>query len=434
MPIFEYQARDERGQDVRGTLHSSSLASAAEDLAKRGFDVEHVGIAQGLDDPVPREFSGSSEPSSTLRPEGSGREHASTSEAAPDPTTQQRSYMQTHVVGQLVGRVPLAQQLFFFRQLGTMLNAGVNIIQSMETLAGQSRDPRLARIIRELAHHAREGRPLSVGMQRYPEVFSPLMLSLIRAGEEGGMLEGSVKQIAQYLEREIELRNLMRRVTIYPKLVIGASIVIVLATNSIIASMGKSGGLSSPLTQWSTWLVLGPLLIGIYLFIRLGLPNPRVKYNYDQVMLAIPGIGNTVKQLCMAKFGRAFGALYSGGVPVPKATQLAADACGNEYLRARIYPAAKRLEEGAGITETFRATGAFSPIVLDMAQTGETTGNLDAMLQKMAEFYEDEAETRSVQFAYAFGILALLLVAAYVGYVVVSFYMGYFGGMPKAAD
>ncbi|MCB8932066.1 MAG: type II secretion system F family protein [Fimbriimonadaceae bacterium] len=431
MPIFEYQARDERGQDVRGTLHSSSLSAAAEDLAKRGFEVEHVGIAQGLDDPVPREFAGRSEAASP--PETPARERSPSVQPEIDRTTQQRSYMQTHVVGQLVGRVPLAQQLFFFRQLGTMLNAGVSIIQSLDTLAGQARDPRLARIVRELAHHAREGRPLSVGMQRYPEVFSPLMLSLIRAGEEGGMLEGSVKQIAEYLEREIELRNLMRRVTIYPKLVVGASIVIVLATNSIIASLGKSGGLSSPLTQPATWFVLGPLLVAIYLFVRLGLPNPRIKYNYDQVVLSIPGLGNTVKQLCMAKFGRAFGALYSGGVPVPKATQLAADACGNEYLRARIYPAAKRLEEGSGITETFRATGAFSPIVLDMTHTGETTGNLDAMLQKMAEFYEDEAQTRSVQFAYAFGILALLLVAAYVGYVVVTFYVGYFSGITKAA-
>lgn len=432
MPIFEYRARDERGHDVRGTLHSSSLGAAADDLARRGFEVEHVGLAQGLEDPVPREFQApeaeAGPPSEQGRTEPSGSAPVET-----DPTTQQRSYLQTHVVGQLVGRVSLSQLLFFFRQLGTMLNAGVSIIQSLDTLAGQARDPRLARIVRELAHHAREGRPLSAGMQRYPEVFSPLMLSLIRAGEEGGMLEGSVKQIAAYLEREIELRNLMRRVTIYPKLVVGASILIVLATNAIIASLGKSGGLTSPLTNVATWLVLGPLLVAAYLFVRLGLPNPRVKFNYDQVVLAIPGLGTTVRQLCMAKFGRAFGALYSGGVPVPKATQLAADACGNEFLRARIYPAAKRLEEGGGITETFRATGAFSPIVLDMTHTGETTGNLDTMLQKMAEFYEDEAQTRSVQFAYALGILAFLLVAAYVGYVVVSFYVGYFSGITKAA-
>ena len=428
MPVFEYRAKDETGQDVKGTLHSASLAAAAEDLAKRGFEVEHVGRLEGLGDPIPSDFGART----TSRSESSQGYDASQSEV--DPTTQQRSYMQTHVVGQLIGRVSLQHLLFFFRQLGTMLNAGVSIIQSLDTLANQTRDPKLGSIVRELSHHAREGRPLSVGMQRYPEVFTPLMLSLMRAGEEGGMLEGSVNLIAGYLEREIEIRNLLRRVTVYPKLVTGASIFIVLGTNWYISSIGKKGGLSSPLTEVGTWMVLGPLLIAIFLFVRLGLPNPRVKYNYDQFMLAMPGFGTTIRQLCMAKFGRAFGALYAGGVSVPKATQLAADSCGNEYLRAQIHKGVRALEEGQSIAETFRRTGAFSPVVIDMTHTGETTGNLDQMLTKVAEYYEEEGKTRSIQFGYALGVLALVVVGIYVAYVVISFYSGYFGGMMDAGS
>lgn len=414
MPVFEYTATNTEGQPVRGTLMSSSLVSAAEDLAKQGLQVQHVGLAATASDPIPAEFRPTERPRS---------EPPGPTEAAPDILSQ-RPYVMTDIVGPLVFRVPLSQLLFFFRQLATMLNAGVGMVHSLDTLVNQTHDPRLKSVIRELREHALAGRPISVGLQRYPEIFSPLMLSMVRVGEENGMMDQTLQQIATYIEREIELRNLVRRVTIYPKLVIAASIIIVLATNMIIASLGKSGGLDSILTRPATWVVLTPILVGLFLFFRVGLRNPRIKYTWDEILLSLPMFGPTVRQLCMAKFGRAFGTLYAGGVGVPSAVKLAADACGNEHLRARIYPAAEGLKEGAGLTESFRATGVFTPIVLDMTQTGETTGNVDQMLHKVSEYYEDEAGTRSVQFGYALGVLALLLVAAYVGYTVITFYAG----------
>lgn len=422
MPVFEYTATDAQGQPIRGTLMSQSLVSAAEDLARQGLQVQHVGLAASANDPVPADFR----PSET-----SARESARPAEPVQDITSQ-RPYVMTDIVGPLMMRVPLSQLLFFFRQLSTMLHAGVGMVQSLDTLSNQTRDPRLKNVVRELREHALAGRPISIGMQRYPEIFSPLMLSMVRVGEEGGIMDRSLMQVADYIEREIELRNLVRRVTIYPKLVIAASIIIVLGTNWIIASLGKQGGLDSLLTRPTTWLFLGPLIVGLFLFFRVGLANPRIKYTYDELILALPLFGNTIRQLCMAKFGRAFGTLYAGGVPVPRAVELAADACGNEFLRARIHPAAQGLKEGAGITESFRATGVFSPIILDMAHTGETTGNLDFMLNKVAEYYEDEGKTRSIQFGYALGVLALLAVAVYVGYTVISFYVGHFSGLSDA--
>src|SRR5439155_6398166 len=101
-----------------------------------------------------------------------------------------------------------------------------------------------------------------------------------------------------------------------------------------------------PLTQPITWLYLGPLIVAIWLYFRVGLANPRIKFGWDKFVLAVPYIGNTMRQLAMAKFGRAFGALYSGGVPVHDAIQLASDASGNEYMRSLLYPAAGRLKEG----------------------------------------------------------------------------------------
>jgi len=146
---------------------------------------------------------------------------------------------------------------------------------------------------------------------------------------------------------------------------------------------------------------------------------------YDKFLLMIPAIGSTVHQMAMAKFSRAFAALYKGGVPMARAVEYAADACGSSYLRSKIRPAAKELQEGDGITDAFRRTGAFLPQVLDLTQTGETTGQLDEMLDKAAEYYEGDTQVKSDQIAKFFGLACLILVGLYVGYLVVHFYGGY---------
>lgn len=412
MPVFEFRATDREGKAINGNLVSESFATASAQLSERGYNILHLGSAASVNDPVVPPAA-----------ETSGRDISTP-----------RNFVETNIVGPLVGVVPLKDLLFFFRQLATMLSAGVNIVQSMDTLSKQTGDAKLRTIIREAREHVMEGRPMSAGLQRYPEVFTPLMMSLIRVGEKSGFLDKALSQSADYIEREIELRNLIRRVTIYPKLVIGASILIIIGANAVLAMLNTQSRLSSPLTSPATWLLLGPLIVGAFLFFRVGVKVPSVKQLYDNLILRIPGIGKTIHMLAMAKFGRSFAALYSGGVGVPEAVRLSADACGSEELRKRIYDAAGGLEEGAGITETFARTGAFSPILLDMVRTGETTGNLDVMLTKVGDYYEDEAKTRSVQSATILGVVCLLAVAIYVGYIVVTFYIGHFSGLAGAAS
>lgn len=403
MPSFEFRGKDANGKPVQGTFQSGSIAEAAMALTSQGLTVEHLGATEGH---VPPQRD----------------------------ITSERHVVSTHVVGPIVGKVSLAQLCFFFRQLGTMVAAGVPAVTSLETLAGQSSDFRLRRIVKEMAQHVREGRPYTAAMQRYPEVFTPLMVSMVRAGEESGLVDRQFSLLANYIQQEIELRNLVRRLTAYPKIVVVASIVIVTAANAIIAMIGRGAGLQSPLTNPVTWVVLTPIIIGGFLFFRIGLQTIAIKKWWDMFILMIPFVGKTVHQLAMAKFGRAFAALYKGGVPIPKAVVLAADACGSEYLRQRMIPAADRLQEGYGLSDTFAETGAFSKIVLDMTRTGETTGNLDEMLDRLSQFYEDDAAVRATQMAHIVGVLCLLFVAAYVGYVVITFFMGHYAGLSDAAQ
>lgn len=421
------------------------------DLVKRGLNVQSIGIATTANDPLrvpgpppkqepqreqrdPREYSsdyvvdgrGVKVESSVSAADSVGEgveSYAGHSGYIAGPSTDQRSYMATSVVGPVFGKVALSTLAFFFNQLGTMLRAGVPMVQSLDTLSTQTRDPRFKHVVQEMKGHVEAGRPMTAGMQRYPEVFTPVMLSIIRTGEEGGFLDESLFTVAKYTEDEIELRNLYRRVTIYPKLLIFASILIIGGTNLIIGVIAPQGQkLSSPLTNISTWFILTPIIIGLFLFFRVGLANFRIKYSWDAFTIFIPFIGGTIKQTSMAKFGRAFGALYRAGVPLPKVVKLSADSCGNEYMRAKLYPASRVLESGAGITETLRSTGALSPIVIDMLSTGEQTGNLDQMLNKMSDYYQDEAKTRSVQLGHFMGVLAFLVVAIYIAYIVVTFY------------
>ncbi len=425
MPTFEYQALSADGKNVTGVVFGASLDHAVQDLSGKGLKVSHIGLASGLGDPLAgmapaqaKKQSGnetsSTEPSAV--PPGS---------AVGGPPIEQRSYMATSVVGPLVGKVPLTVLQFFFRQLATMLDAGVPFVQSLETLGGQTRDAKFKEIVVELKGHVEAGRPMSAGMQRYPEVFPPVILSLVRAGEEGGFLDKALAQVADYIEREVALRNLYKRVTFYPKLELGASVVIIIAANYILASLHGSFRLWSPLTTPATWIVLTPILVAWFLFSRVGLANSRVKYNYDAVISNTPYLGGIMRQLAMAKFGRAVGALHRGGVPMTRTVQLASDACGNEWLRSLMSPAAKELESGAGITDTLQATGAFSPIVMNMVATGEHTGNLDKMVDKMADFYEDEAETKAIQLAKIVGLCITLLVCIYIGLIIINFWTGY---------
>jgi len=436
MPTFEYQAQGADGKTVNGVVVGSSLDQALQDLTGKGLQILKIGLSANPNDPLAGfNVAKLARPSETPRSEAPATDTQEPvaqplrTEQPRGPEIEQRSYVETSVVGPLVGKISLNQLLFFFRQLSVMLEAGVPFVQSLDTLVGQARDPRLKPIIAEIKGHVEVGRPMSAGMQRYPEVFTPVMLSLLRAGEEGGFLDQSLAEIANYLEREIALRNLYKRVTFYPKLELVASVVIIIAANYIIESIGRTVRLWSPLTTPATWIVLTPILVMLFLFTRVGLANSRIKYNFDAVIANIPYLGGIVRQMAMAKFGRAMGALHRGGLPIQRCVQLSADACGNEWLRSMMQPASKELETGAGVAETLQATGAFSPIVMNMVATGEHTGNLDKMVDKMADFYEEEADTKATQLAKIVGVVVTLLVCIYIGMIIINFWSSYSQGL-----
>lgn len=413
MAIFEYRATDTNGRRVAGTLVGSTFADAAQALQTRGLNVEHLAPAGVSHDPI--------------APPATRPQTVASASTDPSPVMADKTRMARVQTAIGYGGVPLEKLMIFFRQLASMIRAGVPIVQTLSTLSGQARNPKLERILIEAANGAKTGQPMSETFRKYPEVFTPLMTSMVIAGEKGGFLDTTCKNLSQYLEREVNLRNLYKRLTFMPKLQILASMAIIVVANGIIAGIpgaDKSFLLSSPLTTISTWYWLGPLLLFIAWFWHFGLNMERIRIFWDMVKIRTPYIGGINQRMAMARFGRAFGALFEGGVPLPTAYEQACEACGNAYVQDRIFPAIEQLKSGKSFTDAISETGAFSQIVVDMARTGEFSGRLASSLEDMARYYEDEAETQQTKLAIVTGLVAFFIVAIYIGSIIFNFYGG----------
>lgn len=384
MNTFRYTATDDMGHQVSGTVAAESPSAVQDALAERGYKVVHV--------------------------------------------DQTGSFRAPSVGRSMGGRLSVYALAPFFRQFAVLYRAAVPMQSAFETLEKQTQNSRLRAVLRQMQMDVLSGMGLSKSMARHAPAFSRLEMSMIRAGEEGGFLEKSLFYVADYLDQEIELRRLLRSVLFWPVLVLVFAIMIPPLTNFIIHSMtGKSGlGVGGGfLNDTQLWLVSVVSLVFLVVAFRVAMQSAAFRLGWDHVRIRIPFIGKTVHMLMMARFGRALGALYRGGVPFSSALVLAADATGSELIRERVYVAARKIEEGSSVASALEQSGVFNPMVLAMVRTGENTGEVDQMLENVAEFSEEEAKVRTKQAGMVFGVGVFLLVAAYVLVIVLQFYGGY---------
>lgn len=399
MPTFRYVAQTSEGREVRGTVQARTRLEATDAVRRQGYWLLEL-------------------------------------YAEPEPTTPIRAAQQS-VWQPLFGGVPLKTLAVFFRQFATMLAAGVPMYQALETLGNQrGGNARLRRTLHEIRDSILAGARLADAFDKHPAVFSPIIRAMIRVGETSGALEAILRKVAEYLENELELRRLLSRVTFYPKIVLFFAIVIPQLIPALITLVGAQGG--APVSQALTGIALtfAKILLAIFVVwavFRLAMQAQGFRWGWGLFTVSLPWIGFTVRQLALARFARALSALYGAGLPLSQAIRYAADATGNEYLRSRIQPAGAKLESGQSITQTFASTGVFPPMVMDMVATGENTGELGFMMDKVAEYYEEEGKLRSRQAGYILGVAVYIGVAIYVAIILIQFYSGYFGAIFNAA-
>ncbi len=395
MPVYTYTARDQRGTVSRGSLEAESNQNAVAQLREQGLWVTDLRVG-----------------GTRARPEGSGGVPA----------------RDTSVAKRIVSGVSPLDASMFYRQLATLLHSGVGIFNALEMLSqpGQMPNNRLRQVVVALAQRALQGGTLSDVMERYPWLFDSLQVRLVQAGEAGGFLPDIFRRLADYLEREHELRQDIRKKTLYPKLVLFVFL-LVLPIRIPLTLAGYLGDL--------TWELLWVVGLGVPLWFsaRLFLTSQAGQHFADQVKLAIPVTGKLVRKLAVSRFARSLAALYGAGVPINTAARMAGETSGNYTLEqaiARIVPA---LEKGSSLAVCLEATHFFPPIFMGMVHTGETTGNLDTMLDKAAQIYEQEATHATTQLVVTLGVVVLIGMAILVAIKVIGFYTGMLGGIVSGA-
>ena len=329
----------------------------------------------------------------------------------------------------------------YFRQFATLINAGIPLYQALGSLEAATANKKLKEVAREGQRQVEAGGKFSDVMAAYPWIFQPVQIELVRAAEQGGMLDVALKQIADYVEHELEIRRLISRETLYPKIVLFVALQILGIggiTGGMMALVGLVLGQLTPLQYFEQTIGAGfgliiPIFVTVAVF-RLFLFNvPGVREAYDTVKMYAPVTGKITRMFTLSRFTRTFATLYRAGFTIPQCLRIAGDACGNSVLRNVAQQAIRRTEAGGLVSDALADSHLVPPIALNMFRTGETTGNLDATLDKVADYYESEGKMKSHQGAVILGVVVFLIVAVMVGVQIVGFYTGgsYTGGIKK---
>jgi type II secretory pathway component PulF len=290
----------------------------------------------------------------------------------------------------------LERKAVFFRELATLVGAGITIGMALETLRDQTPPGRLRMAAIEGTAKARGGRPFSEVMERYSDVFTPVEIALIRVGEEAGHLDSLMAQIASHLEQEYKLRQMISRETFYPKLVLAALLAFPIVVPAIIGGLTTSTGAGFGLFLLGVvhLILLAVVLAGAYWVFRyLVNSNQTFSRSWDTFKLTVPVFGLVARRLALARFSRGLALMYGAGMDLPLALSLSADLTGNSAMREPMKLAAVKLQSGVGLSEVLALIPYMDSVVLQMLRTGETTGSVDLMMVKVAEHFEEASES-----------------------------------------
>ena len=327
------------------------------------------------------------------------------------------------------------------RQLSTMVSSGMTLLRAFYVLEEQVENKKLKETLAAVREDIEAGLLLSDALARHPKVFSPLYVAMVRAGEAGGVLEESLERVASQLEADDSLRRQVKAAMMYPAVVLSFAVIVLIALIAFIVPVFVGvfkdfGGelpaitkftvaLSNAVThQW--YLLIGGtvgLVVGFIKWRKSSWGRPQ----WDVFRLKIPmKIGDTVQKIALARWSRTFSALYSAGVPILQAIEVTGQTAGNTVLEKAMVDVVESVKQGGQIATPLRNAPIFPPMVAQMIAVGEETGGLDTMLNKVADFYEDEVAAAVKALTSILEPVMIVLVGAIVGFVVIAMYMPMF--------
>jgi len=370
MPSFNYTGRNQQGEQVSGVLEAVSTDALVADLTQQGI--------------IPVKISEQAEKSS----KGAGWSAAGAGK-----------WYQRSSIG-------IEELIVFSRQMYSLNKAGVPIIRALNGLAATVNNQTLKDVLGDVAGSLESGVDLASSLNRHPTVFSDLFVSVIHVGENTGRLDLAFKQVASYLELERETKKRIGAATRYPLFVIIAiviaigviNVLVVPAFSQLFASFDAQLPWQTRVLIWSSdftinnwyWILL-VIVVGFFGW-RSYVNTEAGRLWWDGLKLRMPLVGSIFERINLARFARTYSTVASAGVPIIQALTVVANAVGNAYVSDRISSMSSNIERGESFSRTAANSGLFSPLVLQMIAVGEETGNMDELLEEVADFYEQEVD------------------------------------------
>jgi type IV pilus assembly protein PilC len=338
------------------------------------------------------------------------------------------------------GKVKDKEMAIFTRQFSTMIDAGLPLVQCLNILAEQSESKTLRSVTGQVARHVEAGSTLADALRRHPRTFDDLFTNLVEVGEAGGILDVVLQRLAAYIEKAAALKRKVKAAMVYPCAIIGVALLVVIFMLTFViptfAQMFKDLGADLPLPTKivmllsdfvrSYILLIIAGMIGAVMALRSYYRTEGGRATIDALMLKLPVFGTLVRKVAVARFTRTLGTLVQSGVPILDGLRITARTAGNKVVEKAVLQCRAAVTEGKTLADPLRTSGVFPPMVTQMISVGEQTGALDAMLSKIADFYDDEVDTAVSTLTSLLEPIMIVFLGVVVGGLVVAMYLPIF--------
>jgi type IV pilus assembly protein PilC len=340
-----------------------------------------------------------------------------------------------------LGRVKDKDLVIYTKQFSTMIDAGLPLVQALEILEEQTENKTLAKAIGEVRVDVESGSTYADALKKHPRIFSDLYVNMVAAGEAGGTLDIILSRLADYIEKAMKLKRRVRGALIYPSVIVSVAVLVIAVIMTyvipVFAKMfERLGGvlplptriviaISNFMNGPGGLLILGGI-IGLIIFIIQIRRTERGRKITDAMFLKLPIFGVLLKKVAIAKFTRTLGTLISSGVPILDGLNITAKTSGNKVVEEEVMKVGKAVAEGKTIAEPMRESKVFPPMVTQMIAVGETTGAVDTMLNKIADFYDEEVDSTTANLTAIMEPLLIVFLGVTIGFIVVSMYLPIF--------
>jgi type IV pilus assembly protein PilC len=338
------------------------------------------------------------------------------------------------------GKVPMLQIVIFTRQLSTMITSGLPLVQSLDILGAQIEDVNLRGIVREIKEKIEGGSRFADALKDYPQCFDQLFVNLVVAGEEGGLLDGVLQRLSIYMEKSEKLKSKVKSAMIYPisivVVAVGVVFVLLIFVIPVFETMFKDMGATLPMpTQVVVNMsraVKGGIVyiivavVGIFYAFKKYYQSKGGRRTIDRLVLKLPIFGVLTIKASVARVTRTLATLLSSGVAILESLDIVAKVAGNKIVEEALVVAKERISEGRSMSEPLEQAGIFPPMVVQMVQVGESTGALDNMLNKIADFYEDDVDNLVSNMTALMEPMIMAFLGVILGGLVVAMYLPIF--------